>query len=84
MLFRISSRQQHQCNLEYDSIEVYFKKSITIPFLDHLVSDISTRFTIHIKKAALIQKLSYLEILHHPYWWLARYKKQWHFYIDYG
>ena len=39
---RISSRQQHRSNPEHNSVEDYFKKSIAIPFLDHLVSDIST------------------------------------------
>ena len=51
---RISNRQQHRSNPEYDSVADYFKKTITIPFLDHLVSDISTRFTDHSKKAASI------------------------------
>ena len=53
----ISSHQQHRSNPEHNSVEDYFKKSIIIPFLDHLVSDISTRFTKHNKTAASIQEL---------------------------
>ena len=52
ILPRISSRQQHRSNPEHNSVEDYFKKSNAIPFLDHLVSDISTRFTMHNKTAA--------------------------------
>ena len=35
----------------------YFKKTITISFLDYLVSDTATRFTTHSKKVASIQEL---------------------------
>jgi len=54
---RISQRQQHRSNPEHTSVEDYFKKSIAIPFLDHLISDISSRFTSHSKQAASLQGL---------------------------
>ena len=54
---RISCHQQHRSNPEHDSVADYFKKAIIIPFLDHLISDISTRFTAHGKTAASIQEL---------------------------
>ena len=53
---RISKCQQHRSNPEYGSCEDYFKKTITIPFLDHLINDIS-RFTNHSKQAASLQDL---------------------------
>ena len=37
---RVSMHQRHMANSEYISIEDYFKKTVTIPFLDHLISDI--------------------------------------------
>jgi len=39
---RTSSCQQHQSNAEHNSVADYFKTPIMIPFLDHLISDIST------------------------------------------
>ena len=53
---RISCHQQHRSNPEHDSVADYFKKAILNPFLDHLISDISTRFTAHGKTAASIQE----------------------------
>ena len=44
---RVSKRQQHRSNPEYISVEDYLKKVVAIPFLDHLVSDVSSRFTHH-------------------------------------
>ena len=52
---RISKCQQHCSNPEYDSCEDYFKKTVTIPFLDHL--HISSRFTNHSKQAAPLHDL---------------------------
>ena len=54
---RISKCQQHCSNPEYDSCEDYFKKTVTIPFLDHLINDISSRFTNHSKQSASLQDL---------------------------
>ena len=41
---RVSGCQCHQSNQEFTSVEEYFKKTVVIPFLDHLISDISSRF----------------------------------------
>ena len=54
---RISQRQRHHSNPEYTSVEDYFKKTISIPFLDHLIADITSRFTNHTKQAATLQGL---------------------------
>ena len=54
---RVSKRQQHRSNPEYISVEDYLKKVVAIPFLDHLVSDVSSRFTHHCKQVAALQEL---------------------------
>ena len=54
---RVSMHQRHRANPEYISIEDYFKKTVTIPFLDHLISDVISRFTSHSKHAASLQNL---------------------------
>ena len=54
---RISGCQQHRSNPEHVSVADYFNITITIPFLGHLVSDTTTRFTAHSKKSASIQEL---------------------------
>ena len=54
---RISPRQAHRANTEFSSVEDYFKKTVTIPFLDHIITNLSSRFDMHVKQAALIQKL---------------------------
>ena len=53
----VSMHQRHRANPEYISIEDYFKKTVTIPFLDHLISDVTSRFTSHSKHAASLQNL---------------------------
>ena len=50
----ISQKQQHRANQPYQSVEEYFRHSVTIPFLDHLISELSLRFVEHTKKAALV------------------------------
>lgn len=54
---RVSLRQQHRSNPPSTSVEEYFKLSVTIPFLDHIHSDLVTRFAAHVKQSATIQKL---------------------------
>ena len=54
---RISKKQAHRANIEFHSVEDYFKKAVVIPFLDHLTSNLSSRFDAHVKQAALIQNL---------------------------
>ena len=54
---RVSQRQCHRANTQFNSIEDYFKKVVIIPFLDHLISNLSYRFDAHMKQAAGIQRL---------------------------
>ena len=54
---RISHRQMHRSNPEYSSVEEYYKRVVVIPFLDHLISELTSRFDAHAKKASMIQGL---------------------------
>ena len=54
---RVSLRQQHRSNPPSTSVEESFKLSVTIPFLDHIHSDLVTRFAAHVKQSATIQTL---------------------------
>lgn len=54
---RITQIQRHRSNAESDSVEEYFKRSVVIPFLDHLISDLSSRFDKHAKQVASLQGL---------------------------
>ena len=49
--------QQHRSNPENSSVADHMKKSVAILFLDHLISDISSRFSTHSKQAASLQGL---------------------------
>ncbi|CAH0558722.1 unnamed protein product [Brassicogethes aeneus] len=42
---RICERQTHRSNYESDSAKDYFKKSLFIPYLDHLIISLKTRFS---------------------------------------
>ena len=53
----VSKRQQYHSNQPSESIEECFRHSVTIPFLDHLITELSFRFDEHTKKAALVQHL---------------------------
>ena len=48
----------HHLNTEFTSVEDYFKKTVIIPFLDHIISNLSYKFDSHMKKAALIHLLT--------------------------
>ena len=54
---RVSKRQQNRLNPEFTSIEDYYKKTVTIPFLDHLIADVTLTFNAHSKKAASLEKM---------------------------
>ena len=54
---RVSKCQQHRSNPEYTSVADFLKKNVAIPFLDHLVSVVSSRFTSHCKQVAGLQGL---------------------------
>ena len=54
-----NQRQKHCFNPNTNtmSVEEYFKLSVAIPFLDHLISDIGSRFSEHSKQDATLQGL---------------------------
>ena len=54
---RVSGCQCHRSNPKFTSVEESFKKTIVIPFLDHLISDISSRFSEHSLHVASLQNL---------------------------
>ena len=54
---RVSKCQQHRSNPEYTSVADFLKKTVAIPFLDHLVSDVSSQFTSHCKQVGDLQGL---------------------------
>ena len=51
-----SRKEQNRLNPEFTSIEDYYKKTVTMPFLYHLIADITLRFNAHSKKAASLKK----------------------------
>lgn len=42
---RTTGKQQHRTNIPYSSTSEYFKRLLTIPLLDHLNTELSTRFS---------------------------------------
>lgn len=50
---RRCGRQIHRSNVTGDTPSAYFKRSISIPLLDHLLSEIESRFSTH-KQTALL------------------------------
>ena len=42
---RAGMRQEHRSNVPAESIAEYFKRSIMIPFLDYIISEMKTRFS---------------------------------------
>lgn len=42
---RTTGRQKHRENVPAESVSEYFRRAITIPFLDHLKSEVQTRFS---------------------------------------
>ena len=54
---RVSKRQQQLSNQPSESVAEYFRNSVTISFLDHLITKFLLRFDVHTKKAALVHHL---------------------------
>ena len=54
---RVCQRQQHRANLQCDDIRQYLRVTILVPFLDHLIVDIGSRFDKHLQKVAPLQGL---------------------------
>ena len=49
---RRCGQQTHRSNIPGDSPSAYYKRTISIPLLDHLLSEFNSRFTAH-QQAAL-------------------------------
>ena len=41
---RISNRQQHRLNIQAEDCSSYYRLNLTVPLLDHLISELNTRF----------------------------------------
>ena len=54
---RVSQRQRHRSNPDCDSADQYYRCTIVIPLLDHLINDLSSRFHAHAKQVATLQAL---------------------------
>ena len=52
---RICHRQQHCFNSLCSDPKEYYKVTILIPFLDHLIADLNSRFSKHMQKVAHLQ-----------------------------
>lgn len=50
-------QQQHRLNPQSDSAEEYFKRTVAIPFLDYLITSITTRFNKHTTQVSALQGL---------------------------
>lgn len=48
---RLCSRQRHRDNVPADSPSEYYRRSISIPLVDHLISELDGRFSSHHQKA---------------------------------
>ena len=48
---RRCNRQTHRANVEAEVPEVYYRRSLTIPFLDHLIKELEDRFSSNAKVA---------------------------------
>ena len=52
---RIASRQVHRANVPADSPETYYRRNIMIPFLDHITTELESRFgPVHQTKIKLL------------------------------
>ena len=54
---RICQRQQHRSNSQCSDPKHYFKVTVLVPFLDHLIADLNARFAKHVQKVACLQAL---------------------------
>ena len=61
---RVIQRQAHHSNPESTSVEEYYERAIVIPFLDHLINEITCRFDTRTKQVASIQGLLPVRITH--------------------
>ena len=44
---RTCGRQTHRSNIEAETPSQYYRQVVTIPFLDHIISEINSRFSQH-------------------------------------
>ncbi len=50
-MLRICSRQRHRASTPASNPSEYYKRTITVPILDHLLAELDRRFTSHHKTA---------------------------------
>ena len=48
---RLCGRQCHRSNTPAQELSEYYRRTITVPILDHLLSDLDTHFSIHQRTA---------------------------------
>lgn len=41
---RTASRQAHRSNIPADTVEAYYRRNLVVPFLDHITTELTTRF----------------------------------------
>ena len=62
-------------NVEAESPEDYYRKSITVPFLDYALKEMNTRFTdLHARTALGLQLAPSIIENIAPYMWTARHR----------
>ena len=54
---RVSGRQQHRNNSPAETPEAYYRRNVAIPFLDHLLKEMETRFDQSSRTCSVIFKL---------------------------
>jgi len=54
---RNAGRMQHRANTPASTFEEYYKRNVTIPLLDHLLTELNLRFSEHAKRATEALKL---------------------------
>ena len=53
----ICQRQSHTSNFQRSDPKEYYKVAVLLPFIDHIIADIESRFTKHTQKVARLQGL---------------------------
>ena len=54
---RNCARQRHRPNADAESIEEWFRKNVAIPFLDHIITELDTRFSVLAQTSAQLLEL---------------------------
>ena len=51
---RSCSRQRNRPNVVECTVEEWYKINVAKPFIDHIISDLESRFSLHVKTASLL------------------------------